>query len=80
MLNIELNTKQKTELSEFKDPFKKDSVKSITFWIRVPIFETEFTFESTIEFQKGNTQGKQNLKGSDLPDIINKTKEFIDSL
>lgn len=62
------------------DPFKKDKIKSIhlrytQFWTKDP-----FTWKGHIDFKDGNTSGSHEFEEKDLPVILRKMQEFLDSL
>ena len=62
------------------DPFKKDKVDSIMLYYSRKIFEKCYVWQGTISFKNGNTSGKQEFEEKDLPVILQKMQEFLDSL
>lgn len=75
-------TTGKTEsLSIFSDPFKKENVESVIFYIRKDMFNKEkIAHSSTIEFKNGATMGRQSVVAENLQSLIKKTEEVIKSL
>lgn len=68
-------------LADFKDPFNKDSVETIMFYIRKGMFDrSKISYSSTVSFKNGNTQGTQNIESDNFIDLVKKTEEFIKSL
>lgn len=62
------------------DPFKKDKVDSISLYYSRLIFSKEYSWTGHISFKNGNTSGKQQFEEKDLPDILFKMQQFLDSL
>lgn len=62
------------------DPFKKDKVTSIYLHYTKRMFIDEFIWRGNIEFTNGNTSGKQTFEEKELPDILFKMQQFLDSL
>jgi hypothetical protein len=62
------------------DPFKKDKVDSIYLYYSRKIFEKYYVWKGSIDFKNGNTSGKQEFEEKDLPVILQKMQQFLDSL
>ena len=62
------------------DPFKKDKVKSIWLHYSRIMFSDKYAWKGSIEFENGNTSGKQSFEETELPDILFKMQQFLDSL
>ena len=62
------------------DPFKKDKVDSINLYYSKKIFESYYVWQGTISFKNGNTSGKQQFEEKELPVILQKMQQFLDSL
>jgi antitoxin component YwqK of YwqJK toxin-antitoxin module len=80
-MNLLGNNKTK-ELQNFKNPFDKDGVNSITFHIhrRPSMFRDNKRGEATIYFTNGNTEGKQTIYADDFQDLVKQVDTFINSL
>jgi hypothetical protein len=44
------------------------------------MFSNTYSWRGNIEFQNGNTSGKQKFEENDLPVILQKMQQFLDSL
>ena len=68
------------ELTEIKDPFRKDNITNINFFYRrYNIFGEEINeFESTIKFVNGDTSGEQRIKADTFPELYQKVIEFCE--
>lgn len=62
------------------DPFKKDKVDSIFLHYTKGMFSNTYSWSGNIEFKNGNTSGTQKFKENDLPVILQKMQQFLDSL
>jgi hypothetical protein len=62
------------------DPFKKDNVTTIRLRYSKLIFKDNFVWRGEILFKNGNTSGEQEFEENELPDILMKMQEFLDSL
>jgi len=62
------------------DPFKKDKVHSIWLHYTRSMFSSTYVWRGNIEFKNGSTSGKQEFEESDLPVILQKMQQFLDSL
>lgn len=75
---LKLNNSNKPTLHV--DPFKKDKLESVhlrytKFWSKDP-----FKWTGEIKFKNGNTSGQQEFEEKELPDILAKMQQFLDSL
>ena len=70
------------ELTEMKDPFKKDNITNINFFYkRYDIFGKEVNeFSATIKFVNGNTSGEQRIEASTFPELYQKVIEFCEGV
>ena len=68
------------ELTEMKDPFKKDNITEINFFYRrFNIFGDEVNkFNATIKFVNGNTSGEQRIEADTFPELYQKVIEFCE--
>ena len=68
------------ELTEIKDPFKKDNITEINFFYRrYNIFGDEVNnFSANIKFVNGNTSGEQKIEASTFPELYQKVIEFCE--
>lgn len=75
-MDLTLNTKSTSDnkLDLFKDPFKRESVERVTFWL------TDYEHSSKVYFSNGNTKGEQEIYADDFNTLVLKTQDFINSL
>ena len=68
------------ELTELKDPFKKDNITDINFFYRrYNIFREEVNeFHAIIKFANGNTSGEQKIEADTFPELYKKVIEFCE--
>jgi len=68
-------------LSDFKDPFNKECVREIFFFVRKEFCGNKgIQYDSTVYFKNGNTKGEQNIKADDFVSLVKKTEDFVKSL
>jgi hypothetical protein len=81
-MNLLGNSKGSSELQNFKNPFDKDGVNSVTFHIhrRPSMFRKDKKGEATVYFSKGDTEGKQVFYADDFKDLVSQVDAFINSL
>lgn len=70
------------ELTEIKDPFKKDNITDINFFYRrYNIFGEEVNdFHATIKFVNGNTSGEQKIEADTFPELYQKVIEICERI
>lgn len=78
-MNLFDNSNSGAQLTDFKDPFGKDCVEGIWFWIRKE-WKDRIVYESQVKFKNGNTKGEHNMNADNFIDLVKKTEEFIKSL
>lgn len=78
MSQIENFTKK--EIGIIKDPFKNQYVTGVRLIMYKGILSDEFEFDAYVEFINGKTSGEQQINGSSMDDIYNKTRDFIKTL
>jgi len=61
-------------ITEFKNPFSSDKVKSISIWI----YPDEM--HAGVSFKSGATSGEQRIEADTLPELLNKIQIMIESL
>ncbi len=68
------------ELTEMKNPFKKNNIANINFFYRrYDIFGDEVNdFSATIKFVNGNTSGEQKIEADTFPELYHKVIEFCE--
>ena len=68
------------ELTEMKDPFKKDNITEINFFYRrYNVFGDEVNkFNATIKFVNGNTSGEQRIEADTFPELYQKVIELCE--
>ena len=75
MINIDkLIGDEENSVSPFKDPFVKEGVKAIH------IHGYSAGWSSSVEFENGNTEGKQRFESKDFNVLVNSIKAFIETL
>lgn len=68
-------------LADFKDPFKKDFVDDITFWIRKDMWDkNKINYSATVYFVNGNTKGQQSFKADNFVDLVKEVEKFVQTL
>lgn len=67
-----------TGLSNFKDPFAKDCIVSISTYCFVSFDKREYT--GSVEFKNGDTKGEQEFEGTSLTDVLKKMEAFVEQL
>lgn len=72
----------KSALQNFKNPFDKDGVDSVSFDIGrdKSFLKDGKRGQATVYFSKGNTSGKQRFYSDDFKDLVNQVDNFINSL
>lgn len=77
-----LGTKDKVFPDVVMNPFNKDSIESISVYMRKPIFSRDkgYEFDGHVYFKSGNTKGEQKFTGSDFKDLFAQMELFIQSL
>lgn len=77
-----LNSDGKNALQNFKNPFDKDGVESVSFNIGrdTSFFKDGKRGEAIVYFSKGSTSGKQKFFSDDFKDLVNQVDNFINSL
>jgi hypothetical protein len=68
------------EISPIKDPFKKNCLESVFFYVRKSILSEKINFTSTVKFKNGNTTGEQNFDEKDFETLLKKTISFINTI
>lgn len=72
---------QKKELSPFSDPFNKEDVQEIYFFIKKDMWDKgKIKFSSTVKFQSKSTEGTQRLTAESFASLVAITEEFIKTL
>jgi hypothetical protein len=80
-MNISLDASTASAMTEFKDPFSKQGIDNVTFFIRKNIFDDSIIeYSSRVYFKNGNTSGSQEIKAQNFNELLSKTKSFVDSL
>jgi len=81
-MNLLGNNSKSDAIQKFSNPFDKDGVNSISFFIyRKPsMFRNNKKGEATVHFQKGDTEGKQIFYSDDFQDLVKQVDTFINSL
>lgn len=75
------SSKENNQVSIFKDPFTKTSIKRIDITYRQPLFEDAFVWEGQVSFVNGLTSGKQETpKCSSWDELMIHMKQIYDSL
>ena len=71
---------QSSELQDFKNPFRKESVESIWFNMRKNIFTGNPTYTAAVKFKNGNTAGEQNFTADNFQNLVKKVEQFIEEI
>jgi hypothetical protein len=68
--------------SIIEDPFQKDKWTQVTFniWNKGNFLNTEIKYKARVEFKNGNTSGKQEIEGTDFPDLLARVQAFMVTL
>lgn len=77
---IQLLGEDKKELIDFNDPFSKDKIERVNFYIGKGIFSGKIEYDAVVEFKFNNTSGKQKFEAEDFPSLVTKVQSFINSL
>jgi len=64
----------------YTDPFSKTSFKSSFIHIDRHYMDGRLTYDSKINFKKGDTEGTQKFSAPDLPTLLQKMEAFMNSL
>lgn len=67
-------------ISELKNPFDKDCVKDISFYLFKSRVSGNFNFASNVSFENGGTEGKQKFTANNFAELVKKTEDFINNL
>ena len=69
-------------LSNFSDPFGKDCVETVRFFInkQPSFFKQNKRGSATVSFKKGSTSGEQEFFSDDFQDLVKQVDDFIKSL
>lgn len=71
----------KNALTDFKDPFNKDYVDCITFWIKKDLFDkSKITYSANVYFENGKTKGEQKIEAKDFVELVKKVEDFVQTL
>lgn len=65
-----------TSISIIKDPFSGDCMTNFRVWCSKG-YDGSWSYHGNIEFQNGQTEGKQSFKGESLSDVLRKMEVFI---
>lgn len=71
---------KESPLSVIKDPFSKNKIENVHLHITKKWVGEGYNFSGTVEFQNGNTKGKQRFTGESFDDVVMQIKAMIDSL
>jgi hypothetical protein len=63
--------------SSLSDPFKKNSIRSITVVYRENVFSEKWYAYGIVEFSNGNTSGKQKFEADTFDEVSLLIKQFI---
>lgn len=74
------NKKKSRFLSEFTDPFSIESISAVHIHVLKGFSSETMSFSASVEFRKGQTEGKQNIKALDFPTLIKKVESFVKEL
>jgi hypothetical protein len=67
--------------SIINNPFLGENIECIMLVTRRKLFDRrKFETYATIDFKNGNTSGSQEIKASNLPELLMKVYEFCQSL
>ena len=69
-----IETSEKKELIDFKDPFSKEQVSQIS------IFNFGSGWIALIKFINGNTMGEQKFENEDFATIVSQMENFVKAL
>lgn len=70
-----------SSIADFKDPFNKECVYQIFFFIRRDKYtHGGIEYNSVVYFENGNTKGEQKVYGENFVDLVKKTEDFVKSL
>lgn len=75
----DLNMGSGKEPSIVKDPFKRDSVTDILL-VMSKRHSDKWSVWGTVEFRKGDTEGKQRFKAETLEQLAAQVKSFLETL
>jgi hypothetical protein len=78
ILNFTKSAKQ--EISEFKDPFTKSSVKNIMFRTYTSSFHNKTIWIGNVDFQNGQTSGSQEFEKDTFQEIVLAVDNFVNTL
>ena len=67
-------------LSELKDPFSSDCVIKLSTYCSKSIFDGRWSYNGTIGFKNGNTEGEQKFKADSLAELLKKMEAFVEGL
>ena len=68
-------------LSEWSDPFRKESIYKIEFEItNYPWNKDKVTFEAVVRMGSDKTRGTQDFSAGSFPELVKKVESFIESL
>jgi len=63
---------------DFENPFNAQYLKR--FFLVASKYLTGWKFYADVQFEKGNNKGERRIEGNSIEDVLQKTKQFIDSL
>lgn len=72
---------QEQVLTEWKDPFQKESVYKIEFEItNYPWSKDKITFSAIVRMGNDKTRGSQDFTAESFPELVKKVENFIQTL
>ncbi len=79
-MNDKLDKIGETKLStNFKNPFNKNSIESISVSFRKRMFDLGWIAEGSVRFKNGKTEGRQDFEGDSFDEVTQKIKYFIEN-
>lgn len=80
MLQLLNSESEREYVSTLVDPFQKESIESITMWIRKGFLDRSVTFSADVKFKRGSTEGRHEIKADDFASLVKQVDDFIKHL
>jgi hypothetical protein len=66
-------------ISILKDPFNKENMNGLSIFCSIG-WNGQWSYNGTVRFKNGNTQGEQRFEGKDLKDLLLKIENFVETI